>query len=262
MAASCYRYIPKGVQQNNKIDTSQTSRYSMITVHHLDHSQSFRIVWLLEELKAKGKNVDYELKLYKRENGMMAPPDYKAISPLGTSPTVTTSDGLVLSESNAIIEYILDVADPDGSSLLRPKATSPDRNSFLFWFHSVQGSMQPMLTVDIIFRRASKKAPFPISSIFGIVSSKVRDAVIMPRLNKVLELAERDVQKSPFLAGDNLTAADISAVYPFYSLFSRNPELAEKYPACKQWLTKISSLPSFQAAQEKVGEDDIVFTDE
>ena len=33
----------------------------MITVHHLQHSRSQRILWLLEEL-----GVDYEIKLYTR----------------------------------------------------------------------------------------------------------------------------------------------------------------------------------------------------
>ena len=34
----------------------------MITLHHLEYSQSFRILWLLEELGAP-----YELKLYERD---------------------------------------------------------------------------------------------------------------------------------------------------------------------------------------------------
>ncbi|MFZ8957796.1 MAG: glutathione S-transferase, partial [Pseudohongiellaceae bacterium] len=34
----------------------------MLTLHHLEYSQSFRILWLLEELEA-----DYELKIYERD---------------------------------------------------------------------------------------------------------------------------------------------------------------------------------------------------
>ena len=115
----------------------------MLTVHHLNHSQSFRIVWLLEELDG---SVEYELKLYKRdEDDMMAPPEYKALSSMGTAPTITDSNGLVLNESNAIIEYILDLADDssggsDKAKQLRPPSTSKDRTKYLFWFHGVQGA--------------------------------------------------------------------------------------------------------------------------
>jgi glutathione S-transferase len=79
-----------------------------ITLHHLEHSQSFRIVWLLEEI-----GMDYTLRIYPRTSDLKAPPEYKAISPLGVSPTITDGD-LALCESNAIIEYILDKADRDG----------------------------------------------------------------------------------------------------------------------------------------------------
>ena len=244
----------------------------MITVHHLEKAQSFRVVWLLEELKLLNdtSTIDYELKLYKRtEEKRMAPPEYKALSPLGTAPTITTSDGFVMNESNAILEFIVDLATEAGGSggtaaaALRPRVSSPSRESFLFWFHAVQGSMQPMLTVDIVFRRAVLKVPCIIRSIVAMVGSKVRDALIMPRLNNMLEMAERQLSKEKYLAGNNLTIADISAIYPFSSLFTRYPEYSDAYPACQAWLDRMFLRPAFQTAQKKVGEEGgIVFENE
>ena len=236
----------------------------MLTVHHLDHSQSFRIVWLLEELKASGNGIDYEVKLYKRtERERMAPQEYKALSPLGTAPTITTSEGLVMNESNTIIEYILDLSGEEknpSTSSMRPSVSSPDRPTFLFWFHAVQGSMMPVLTVDIVFRRVTSMTPCPISTIVGLVGSKVRDTLVMPRLWKLLEMAESQLGKTEFLAGNHLTAADISAIYPFASVFTRYPEFTKTYPNCKNWLDRMYQRPAFKAAQEKVGEKDgVVF---
>ena len=69
----------------------------MLTLHHLEYSQSFRTLWLLEELGA-----EYELKLYERDKKtLLAPAEYKALSPLGTAPVVTDGD-LVLAETSAI----------------------------------------------------------------------------------------------------------------------------------------------------------------
>jgi glutathione S-transferase len=71
----------------------------MLTVHHLETSRSQRILWLLEEL-----GVPYELKVYRRDPATrLAPPELKAIHPLGKSPVVT-DDGKVIAESGAINE--------------------------------------------------------------------------------------------------------------------------------------------------------------
>ena len=78
----------------------------MITLHHLEKSQSIRILWLLEEL-----GVPYEVKLYDRDpNTRLAPAEYKAVSPLGTAPCITDGD-ITLSETNAIMDHILDRHD-------------------------------------------------------------------------------------------------------------------------------------------------------
>ena len=65
----------------------------MLTLHHLEYSQSFRILWLLEAL-----GEPYELKSYNRDpESNLAPDDYKALSSLGTAPVVTDGD-LVLAQ--------------------------------------------------------------------------------------------------------------------------------------------------------------------
>ena len=73
-----------------------------LTLHHLEYSQSFRVLWMLEELQAP-----YDLVVYDRDARTMAAPDaYKALSPLGTAPVMTCGD-LALAESSAIMELFL-----------------------------------------------------------------------------------------------------------------------------------------------------------
>lgn len=74
-----------------------------LTVHHMQRSQSERIVWLCEEL-----GLDYELKIYQRAP-LASPPEYAKLHPLGASPVIwdkTGSKEIVLAESAAIVEYI------------------------------------------------------------------------------------------------------------------------------------------------------------
>ncbi len=78
-----------------------------ILVHHLEMSRSHRIVWLLEEL-----GVDYEVELYLRNpKTFRAPPELRELHPLGKSPVVTVDD-LVLAESGAIIEELVERFGP------------------------------------------------------------------------------------------------------------------------------------------------------
>ena len=75
----------------------------MITIHHLENSQSIRILWLLEELE-----VGYEIQHYKRGGpGTSAPQEFKDLHIIGTSPIMSDAD-VVLPETNAIVDYILD----------------------------------------------------------------------------------------------------------------------------------------------------------
>ena len=64
----------------------------MITIHHLGVSQSDRIVWLMEEL-----NLPYELKWYDRGADFLAPPEYRALHPVGTAPIIVDGDLVVAS---------------------------------------------------------------------------------------------------------------------------------------------------------------------
>src|SRR3954466_9082692 len=107
---------------------------AMLVVHHLGVSQSERIVWLCEEL-----GIDYELKRYERDPvTRLAPPEYKALHPIGTAPVITDAD-LVLGESGAIIEYLL--AKSGGGRFARQKG-HPEFANYLYWFHYANGSFQ------------------------------------------------------------------------------------------------------------------------
>src|ERR1700761_5188981 len=74
----------------------------VLTIHHLEISQSERVVWAAEEL-----SLPYTLKLYKRDpRTRLAPPEYKALHPFQSAPVIV-DDGVVMAESGAIVEYLV-----------------------------------------------------------------------------------------------------------------------------------------------------------
>lgn len=222
-----------------------------LTVHHLEYSQSFRILWLLESLGA-----DYDLKIYDRDpKTRLAPAEYKALSPLGTAPLITDGN-IVLSESNAIVDYIL---DQHPNSALRPNIGDESRVSYLFWLHAAQGSMMPLLLFSAVFGAVEKSVPFFLKGLIRKISAQVRAAFLKPRMDALLTQAERDLGKTKWLAGDMLTAADIVMSYGMESAKSTG-YVTDARPNCLRWLSQMHEDAAFISAMEKDGRETMVFT--
>ena len=222
----------------------------MLTLHHLEYSQSYRVLWLLEELGA-----DYELELYQRDKKTsLAPAGYKAVSPLGTSPVITDGE-LNLAETSAIFDYILDQYP---ESPLRPAANSAARTDYLFWFHAAQGSFMPMMLMSIVFQTLEKRTPALIRPLIKMVLGMASSAMVEPRVKLLLDKAEADLDASDWFAGDSITAADMMLSYPIESANNQGL-LKDKYPNCEAWVKRIKQVPSYQSAKEKDGKTSAIF---
>src|SRR3954466_6553880 len=121
-------------------------------VHHLNNSRSQRILWLLEEL-----GLQYDIRRYQRDpKTMLAPPELRAVHPLGKSPVITDGD-ITLAESGAIIEYL---AERYGAGRLAPAAGTPEYLRYRYWLHFSEGTAQPPLLLKLLFDRI-KTGPMP-----------------------------------------------------------------------------------------------------
>src|SRR5258706_8732554 len=110
----------------------------MITIHHLSHSRSERIVWLMEEL-----GLDYRLQVSQREASGAAPPPMKEIHALGKAPIIHDGD-TVLAESGAIVDYIV---RRYGRGRLCVPPESPQFARYLYWLHFAEGSLMSLMLI-------------------------------------------------------------------------------------------------------------------
>lgn len=216
----------------------------MLTLHHLENSQSIRILWLLEELEAK-----YEIKHYKRSGPQtLAPEEFKNLHVIGTSPII--SDGeLVLPETGAIIDYILDKYP---NNQLRPSASSPLRTRYLYWNHATQASFMPLLLEALIFKRMVSKSPFFIRPLVSLLVNKVRDNYLWVRYRRHLSFLEQELTHSQWLAGDTLTSADIVMGYCLEVAQVRTG-IGQQYPNIEAYINRFRARPAYQAALKKGG---------
>ena len=218
----------------------------MIVLHHLNNSRSQRILWLLEEL-----GLEYEVKRYERDRKtMLAPPELRAVHPLGKSPIVTDGD-LALAESGAILEYLI---ERYGAGRFIPAAGTPERLRYAFWLHYAEGSAMPPLLLALVFGRIeTTPMPFFVRPVAKGIVKQVRKGFIGPQLETHLGYMESEIGKTPWFAGAEFTAADVQMSFPVEAASFRGGLTAATRPSLHAWLQRIHARPAYQRALEKGG---------
>lgn len=203
----------------------------MLTVHHLRRSQSERVVWLCEEL-----GLDYVLKCYARDPvTMLAPPEYRALHPMGTAPVIMDGD-IVLAESGAVVDYII-ARYGNGRLALAPDHA--DFVQYLFWFHYANGTLQLQMMRNFALRRA------------GVADDNPARRLGAERLERNLKLVEARLGMTNYLAGAELTAADIMAVFSLTTMRSFFPLDLTPYPNTLAYLARIGGREAYRCAMQK-----------
>lgn len=216
----------------------------MLTVHHLENSRSHRLLWLLEELE-----VPYQLKLYKRDaKTSLAPAELKNIHPLGKAPVITDGDRVV-AESGAIIEYLVDTY---GQGRLVPTPGSEEFLRYRYWMHYAEGTLMPLLVMTLLFNRV-ERAPLIVRPIAKAISAQVRKAYLGPNLEANIGFLESELARSTWLAGDELSAADIQMSFPVEALMVRASQNGAALPNLTAYMARIQTRPAYARAVEKGG---------
>jgi glutathione S-transferase len=223
----------------------------MITVHHLETSRSQRVLWLLEEL-----GVPYTLKRYARNaQTRLAPPEMKAIHPLGKSPVIEDG-GLILAESGAILEYLAETyggpATGDLAGLLAA-AGSPAHRQLRFWMHYAEGSLMNWLVMKLVFTTIPRQPmPFFVRPIARQLCERVRARLVDPNVATATAFIEDHLARHRWFVGDALSLADFQMSFAVAALLARS-DAAIAAPHIAAWLARVEARPAYQRALAQGG---------
>jgi glutathione S-transferase len=201
----------------------------MIKVHHLDNSRSQRILWLLEELE-----LSYEVVPYKRLPIGFAPPELKAVHPLGKAPVVDL-DGQIIAESGAAVELIV---QRYGAGRLAPEPSSSDYVRYIEWLHYPESS----------FALPSSMALF--GRVFR-VDNPGYQAYVQSQLDLHLGYIANTLAGKEFLIGTSLTAADIQLTFSLQA--ARRSKLLGPYAALETYVERMEARAAYQRGIDKGG---------
>ncbi|MCF8151993.1 MAG: glutathione S-transferase [Burkholderiaceae bacterium] len=222
----------------------------MITVHHLETSRSQRVLWLLEEL-----GVPYEIKRYQRDpRSRLAPPELRAVHPLGKSPVITDGD-LTIAESGAILEYLVEVYGGQGkgdAAWLTPPAGTAEHRQCRFWMHYAEGSLMNWLVMKLVFVTIPRQPmPFFVRPVARKLCAQVLAKLVDPNVATAMKFMEAHLATHPWFAGEHLSVADFQMSFAVEAALSRAGK--GSFPNLQAYKAKMEARPAYQRAIAKGG---------
>lgn len=221
----------------------------MIILHHLNHSRSQRIIWLLEEL-----NLNYTIEFHNRDKKTyLAPESLKSVHALGKSPVIIDdATGMTIAESGAIIEYLIQTYSKD----FMPEQGTPAYWQYLYWLHFSEGSLMPPMVMNLVLNKMKESPmPFFIKPIAKMLADKIIEKFSGPNIKRSLEFIEEHLSKNNWFCGDQLSGADIQMSFPLEASVARGI-INQHYPNTLAYVKRFQKRAAYQAGLKKGGNYD------
>ncbi|KAI9048644.1 hypothetical protein LZ554_007475 [Drepanopeziza brunnea f. sp. 'monogermtubi'] len=182
----------------------------------------------------------FELRPVNYFTGEHKSPEYLEINPNGTVPSASDGPGFNITESNAILQYAADL--PSSNSTYYPKdlRARADINKWLLWEASVWFPSCYTYLVEYVVK--------------PLLKSEVEQSIIdneAPKWNKLAGVLDAQLAKTGWLAGDELTIADIAVAAPMH-LWKASRLPVERYGNLQRWMEAVEKLPCWVKTQGAV----------
>jgi glutathione S-transferase len=202
----------------------------MITIYGAPPTRALRVCWMLEEL-----NLPYEIRSVNFQT-RFEDKEFMAISPAGCVPAMRDGDTELI-ESCAILEYL---GAKHGPTPLTPKPTDPHYPAYISYLHFGEASLSAPLNIALATRfLAPEEQQQNWGAQFALDQFVRRSRALLGPLSR-----------SPYIAGDTFTAADISCGYAIG--LSRFLGLEKRLePALRDYLGRLVQRPAYGRAMSK-----------
>ncbi|RUT32834.1 glutathione S-transferase family protein [Arsenicitalea aurantiaca] len=193
----------------------------------LNSSNVQKAIWALEEL-----GLDYASIPLAGSFGGNRTPEYLAMNPNGLVPTLRDGD-LVLWESHAIVRYLA-AAYGMGTLCPEPLAERAIVDQWTDW--TATTLQQGWLQVFWLLVRTPPEEQDPVA---------IDRAVA--RANEAYAIMDRQLARTPFMAGDRLTYADIVSGASMYRWMTMDVERTP-LPHLEAWYARLLDRPAYRKA--------------
>lgn len=197
----------------------------MLTLYSMPSSgNSYKVRLLLALLDRPYRHVDAEY-----GSGVTETAEFRALNPAGKVPLLVLEDGRLLSESNAILLYLARGTrflpdDAYGQALCHQ------------WMFFEQNSHETSVAVRAAILTYPQRAHLRTADRLG---------PLLESGNRALSIMETQLEKTPWLTGGALTAADVCLYGYTHSAAEKGGFEMERFPAIGRWLARIAAEPGY-----------------
>ncbi len=205
----------------------------MLSLYHLKLSPFSRKI----RLALLEKRMAFEMQT---ENVWEPRKEFLELNPTGEVPVLIEENGVALSGSDAILEY-LDEIQPDPPLYGITPLERAEARRLIYWFDR---KFNIEVTESLVTEKIMKR-------VLGL--GEPNSQVIRAGLTNIhthLDYISYLVDRRNWLAGDNLTAADLAASAHLSTIDYIGDVSWNEYPAARDWYARIKSRPSFRPLLE------------
>jgi glutathione S-transferase len=199
----------------------------MITV--FGEGRGFRVVWLLEEM-----GLAYRLRPVDLLAGAENDREFMAVNPAGFIPAIQDGE-VTMVESIAIMEYLMARYGP---TPFAPAPHDPAFPAYQQFLHLGEAGLAASIYVVVVSRNLAPEAE----------QQNWGAAKALEVFKSRLVLVTRQLARSPYLAGDSFTAADISVNYALE--FAQRTGAAELGEAEQAYVARTRGRAAYQRAMD------------
>ena len=173
--------------------------------------------------------IDYDWRELDILAGATRTPEFLAMNPNGRIPLLELHDGRHLAESNAILCYLAEGTELAGTSRF-------ERALVLHWMFFEQYSHEPYVATSRFIVRylgnpPERRADLEQKRIAG---------------DRALDIMDRQLMQTPFMAGDRFTLADI-ALFAYTHVAEEGGFDLDARKGIEAWIARVMSRPNYKA---------------
>ena len=169
----------------------------------------------------------------------------KNVHQLGKAPILVTADGRPITETSAIIAYLLRTYDTEGKFAAEDWVVDEELTSF------AGASLGPIVTVELLFDIAAKRTPWPVVYLPRAIKKQIDSAFITKEFKADMDYLESMLGDKDWFNGKQLGRSDIMLSWPFDMIFQRGWMDLKAYPKIEAWRTRVHSRDAWKRGLEK-----------
>ena len=180
---------------------------------------SYKVRLLLAKLRLSFEHVAAE-----QGSGVTQAAEFRRLNPKGKVPLLALDDGRLLSESNAILLYLA-----DGTRFLPADAFERARvAAWMFWEQNAHETTIAVRAGHLVYDRPARHDPAVM-------------AALLQAGHDALAVMEEQLARTPFLAGDTPSVADLCLYAYTHSAEEKGGFELPRFPAVKAWLARVEA---------------------